>query len=271
MRRIVSEICAGVLALTLLTAAEGKRIAPPPSVVQRLALAEAAVVGKVIEIEAKNVTAVAPYPGSTDKVEYQVAVVKIGTALAGVKDVTQIRVGFLPGGRAMLGKDQEVCLFLTRHPVETFYIMPDFYGAIDAKSPNGEKEVELAKRTAKLLADPMAGLKSKDADDRLITASALILRYRMQRPGVTTKQEDVPADESKLILQTLGEADWTKMNPTLGYMATPQQLFLHLGLQPKDGWTQPKDFAKVAAEAKAWLKANAGSYRMQRFVADKKD
>ena len=96
-----------------------------------------------------------------------------GAVLAGVPTPDLLfagSVGFLPGGRAMLGKDQEVCLFLARHPAETFYILPDFWGAIDARSPNAEKEVELAKRTAKLLADPMAGLKSKDADDRLITA-----------------------------------------------------------------------------------------------------
>ena len=46
-------------------------------------------------------------------------------------------------------------------------------------------------------------------------------------------------------------------------------MFFRLGLTPKDGWTQPKDFNQTADEAKKWLKNNADKYRIERFVADK--
>jgi hypothetical protein len=42
-----------------------------------------------------------------------------------------------------------------------------------------------------------------------------------------------------------------------------------LGLTPEDGWAPPQNFQEVSAAAKAWLKEHAGTYRIQRFVAEK--
>ena len=52
--------------------------------------------------------------------------------------------------------------------------------------------------------------------------------------------------------------------------ANPQLLFLQLGLEAKDGWEQPKELNAVPAAAKQWLKENAGTYRVKRFVVAEK-
>lgn len=273
MSRTLMAVGAGLLILSVVLTADAKRIAPPPAIVQRVAQADAVLSGKVVEIEGKNVTALAPHPGSTEMVEYQVAVVKIDQAIHGVPNVTQVRVAFLPGGRSSLSKDQQVCLFLTRHPKETFYVLPGFYDVLDVSSPEGEKELELVKRCGKLLADPIAGMKSKDADDRLLTVAGLIVRYR-QPTAERMKTEEVPAEESKLILQTLAEADWLKPNTQLlGYASTPQALFQRLGLQPADGWKPTANLApqNFSEAAKTWLREHAATYRVKRFVAENKD
>ena len=49
----------------------------------------------------------------------------------------------------------------------------------------------------------------------------------------------------------------------------PQALFYQLGNKP--GWTQPGDFREVPAAAKKWLKENAGTYRIERFVTEDSD
>ena len=119
----------------------------------------------------------------------------------------------------------------------------------------------------------MAVLKGKNADDRFLTAAMLIARYRTPRPG-ETKTEAIDAEESKLILQALADADWT-VKPAPGILGlqtmNPQNIFYRLNLTPQDGWTQPTDVKDVPDAAKQWLKDNAEKYRIQRFVADKKD
>jgi hypothetical protein len=49
----------------------------------------------------------------------------------------------------------------------------------------------------------------------------------------------------------------------------PQGAFLRLGLTEKDGWTMSKDATAVNDAAKKWLKDNAETYRVQKFVLDK--
>src|SRR5262245_14547536 len=53
------------------------------------------VVGKVTAIEKETVDAT-QFPGAPDKVAYKVAVVKVGTNLAGADGVTHLKVGFTP-------------------------------------------------------------------------------------------------------------------------------------------------------------------------------
>src|SRR4051812_11848327 len=65
------------------------RLSPLP---ERVATADAVVVGKVTGIEDKTVTATS-FPGTKDKVEYHVAVVKIADGLMGTKGLTHIKIG----------------------------------------------------------------------------------------------------------------------------------------------------------------------------------
>ncbi len=256
------------------------RFSPLP---ERVATADAVVVGKVTGIEDKTVSA-EPFAGAKDKVEYQIAVVKIEDGILGTKGLTHVKVGTIkppegqriirPGGLAppKLNVDREGIFFLHKHPSESFFVLQGATSVINkANNDNYEKEVARVKECAKLLADPKAGLKSKSADERALTASMLVIRYNTAHAG-QTKRESIDADESKLILNALADGDWTKGNDLNDL--SPQWGFSRLGLTDKDGWnargpfTAPNDYQDAA---KAWLKGHADSYRIQRFVDEKKE
>ncbi len=264
------------------------RIIPAP-IPQRVALADVVVVGKVTGFGDKLVSAQPPYGGDA-KVDYQIAIIQVGDALLGTKDAKEIKVGFIPatapgpGVRPIrrypqfsLTLGQEGCLFLTKHPTEDFYVAQNFNDFIAKDAGDFDKSMDEAKRSVKLLADPTAVLKGKNDDDRFLTAAMLVARYRTAKPG-QTKTEPIDAEESKLILQALADADWTAKPAGPGPIGilgaqtmTPQNVFFRLNLTPQDGWTQPTDAKDIADAAKQWLKDNAEKYRVQRFVNDKKD
>jgi hypothetical protein len=166
-------------------------------------------------------------------------------------------------------------LYLTPHFEAPFYTAQNYFDATVKKdNPNFDKELDEVKRCTKLLADPMASLKAKEADDRTLTAEMLVARYRLVNTGgAAPKTEDVGAEESKLILQTLADADWdVKPAPgRIGMQMNPLQSFFQLGLTEKDGWKQPQDGKELQDAAKKWLKDNAATYRVQKVVAEKKD
>jgi hypothetical protein len=258
------------------------RISPLP---ERVALAETIVTGKVTAIEEKKVSA-HQFPGAKDKVEFTIAVVKIDDPLLNAKGITHVKIGFVepqavgapgPGIRpgrfpqVNLNKDQEGCFLLRPHFEETFLTLPAYDYILNKKdNPNYEKEMETIKKCAKLLADTDAGLKAKGADDRFQTAGMLLIRYRTPLGG-NPKEEKIDAKESKLILQGLADGDWSK-----GFSATeltPMMVFGRLALTDKDGW-KPGPFQNYEKEfpeaAKKWLKDNADSYAIKRFVEDTK-
>ena len=79
------------------------------------------------------------------------------------------------------------------------------------------------------------------------------------------KTEEVPAEESKRILDALAGGNWNAPARPDGQVYA-QTLFLMLGATPEDGWTPPTDFRQVPEAAKAWLKTHADSFRVKRFV-----
>jgi hypothetical protein len=280
---------AGLSCLVLTAAptfAVARMIAPAP-IPQRVALADAVVVGKVTAFSDKLVSARPPFGGN--KVDYQIAIVRIDDALLGAKDAKEIKVGFLPPAaipvpgpgplrimrrypQFVLSLDQEACLILTKHPDEDFYVGQNYYDLINKKgNASFDREVDEVKRCAKLLADPTAGLKAKNADDRFLTAAMLVTRYRTPKGGAPGKTEAIDVEQSQQILLALANADWNAKAAKPGFQMNPQTLFFQLGLTAKDGWMPPKDFNKIADEAKRWLKDNAEKYRIERFVADKGD
>jgi hypothetical protein len=270
------------LALTAeVASARAMMIAPAP-IPRRVATSDVVVIVKVTDFGDKLVEA-EPFPGAKTKTKYQIANCKVMDALYG-KAGKEIKVGFIPPatgpgprpgpiGRPRasfkLDRDQEACVFLIKHPTADFYIGQAYYDVITKTgNANFDKDMTEVKRCAKLLADAKANLSSKNADDRFLTAAMLLSRYRTNRPSATPpKQEPIDAKESKAILLALAEADWTAKT-TVPFALTPQSVFYMVGAQPKDGWTQPRDFKEFPAAAKKWLKDNADKFRIQRYVTE---
>ena len=120
------------------------------------------------------------------------------------------------------------------------------------KNKDFDKEVQTAKAAAKMMEDPQAGLKAKDAEDRLLAAAILVEKYRAYR-GPDAKQEPIDADESKQIMQIIADADWTGQRDFRSLRPTPAQLFQRLGVTKSDGFAPPPG-ANYQAAAQAWLR-----------------
>lgn len=274
---------------------------------QRAVTAEVAVVGKVTAIEKEAVDA-APFPGAKEKVAYKVAVVKIESALSGVKEVTHVKIGFVPpkpvpapvpvqpGGPAIqpirprpgfqapeLKVGQEMLFFLAKHPSADFYVIPGMSPPVDLATDSGKKELEAVKKVLAVLADPMKGLKSDKADERLLTATTMVTKYRAYpEAGGEVTQVAIGAEESKLILKALAEADWSnQVRPGAAPAASPINAFYQLGLTDKDGWKQPVfprpqpgqprvDFNALTKDAFVkWLDGPGKDYQIKKNVPKK--
>jgi hypothetical protein len=272
------------LVATLPVHGVGVMLAAP--VPDRVALADVIVGGEVTAIEEKTVMA-KRFPGDAEKVEYKIALVRIADAIKAPKGLTHIRLGFVPPApvpappppgviRPPLRRfpqfnptvGQEACFMLAKHSEADFHIVSMNFDVLDKKAGNFDKDVALIKRCTKLLDDANASLKSREAEERLVTASMLVTRYRTPRLGVQNpKSEPIAAEQSKLILQALAAADWSKREAIT--QLSPQVVLTRLNLTAKDGWTPPpfKDYQKeFPAYAQKWLKEHTDSYRIQRFV-----
>jgi hypothetical protein len=278
MMRVVLALTCGVFCLAP-GGVNGGAMAPPPPFSWELAAAEAVLVGKVTAIEEKTVKA-PRWPGTQEKVEYRVAVVKVEEPLLGAKGTTEVKVGLAPpfsfrgsGGllrtvpAANLAVGQQALVVLSRHHSEGFLVMPNAWDVVDAKARDYPQKVGLARRAAKFLADPAAGLKAKEGSDRLLTATLLVLRYLTPRPD--HRQEPIPEAESKAILEALAEADWT--GDRITGESPPLTVFNRLGLTEADGWKPPADFRDLTPAAKKWLRENARKYRLKRYVPAQAD
>lgn len=273
---------------------------------QRAITAEVVVVGKVTAIEKDTVDA-APFPGAKEKVAYKVAVVKIESALSGVKEVTHVKIGFVPpkpvpapvpvppGGlqpirpirpgfqAPELKEGQEMLFFLAKHPSADFYVIPGMSPPVDASTDSGKKELEAVKKALAVLADPLKGLKSDKAEERLLTATTLVTKYRAYpEAGGEVAQVAIGAEESKLILKALAEANWShQVRPGADLGASPMTVFYQLGLTDKDGWKPvavpptmpgqpPIDFNALTKDAFVrWLNGPGKDYQIKKNVPKK--
>jgi hypothetical protein len=291
MTRKLAVAFLGIFALVLTTPLWAMVAAPSP-IPDRVATADMVVVGKITSIEDKTVKA-SQYPGAPNKAEYKIAMIQIETLLKGPKGLTHVRLGFVPpppppppqpqpkpGQPVLLVKPgnrfpqlnhtvgQEACFFLTKHAEGDFMIAPMYFSVVEKKSANFDKDIAVVKRCTKLLEDPKAGLQSKDADERLTTAALLLSSYRARKNNnPNPKTEPIDAAESALILKAIAEGDWSKQ---FNFQeVSPQTVFNRLNLTAKDGWNPPqfKDYQKeFPAAAQKWLKENAQTYRIQKFV-----
>ncbi|MBY0233138.1 MAG: hypothetical protein K2W96_27965 [Gemmataceae bacterium] len=255
-------------AVLLLAGVARADMMPAGPVPERAGRADAVVVGKVVALEGKSVEL--PWsPGGKEKAAFQVAEVEVTERLAGSVPGKKLKLAYLPPGRRgtpfRVEKGKEGLLFLTRVHGTSYWRAEQYYDAIGKEgNPGFAGNVDEARRAGRLLADPMKALKSKDAAERALAAGLLITRWRTvpHAEEKARKQEAVSAELSKLVLEGLAEADWKK--PEYSQFA-PRQLFLKLGLTEKDGW-KVKDFKAFEAEAKAWLKDNAGKHRLKKWT-----
>jgi hypothetical protein len=293
MTRTVIALTAGLALLiagATAVAQNGGGETPAP-VPMRVVHADVVVVGKLGKVEEKTVSATllhpaTPHAGPLPKYDFQVLELKVEEGLRGAKKGDLIRFGFaLPKARRDgpgpgSGKSESVpstsgqeCLFfLNKHHDESFHVCWPFWDTcINKKAENYARNLKLARRCAKLWEEPLARLKAKDAEDRLLSAGMLIYRYRHYEPGrFGPETEAISADESQRILNILADADWpTKVAPdsAIPYEMTPGWLFSQLDVSFKDGWVSPSGGYDVFyAAGKQWVKAHANTYRIQRFV-----
>jgi hypothetical protein len=296
-----SCIASSILLFVPLARAESccKEIAYSVSPIQQAAQADIVVIGKITDLDS-DLVMVEPYPGS-GPVAHMVATVRIEESLHGVRGLTHIRVGYVPSASAPYSDDaefgaringvrswrgglnlvagQEACFFLQKHPKGDFYVLPQYAYPLNKGDLTYDAELKAVRNILKAIAKPVESLQAKDSGERQLAACALVVRYRTQQnvrafePGVAAVNEPIAADESKLILQTLGEMKWGEVPFDPNGTFTVQNAFYQLGPTPNDGWQQPQqkeneDFNAVMSDAVSkWFKANTEKYRVQRLVA----
>jgi len=304
MRRYyLRGLIACVFLLVGVAEAKALRIAMPiaQSTMQKVMASEVIIVGKVSSID-KDTVELEQGPNQP-KIAYTVASIKIETSLLGAKNITHAKVVFpkpveattnngggeIPNGGIArplpfpgrggfqpiaLTEGQEGLFFLQKHPTESgYFIIQQGHNPINAADGNYKDEIVKVKASTIAFADPVKALQVEKMEERLPAAIALATRYRMYPQNNTTgvvEEVDLPSEESKLIVKTLLEADWTKTNAA--------KLADLLGLVPgqyglpevymKDGETM----AEVRQAAfKAWHEKYGSKYSVKKLVAKTKD
>ena len=308
MRRFLFAATLAAAAL-IASPAFALRIAMPiQNTAQKAIQADAVVVGKVTEIE-KDEVEVTPHQGATDKTKMKVAVIKIETGLVGAKNVTHVKV-LIPGaaadqpaqpqplpGRPVIGRPirpglggfgpislkegEEGLFFLAKHPTAAnYYTINAGHNPIPVKDEKFKDELTKVKAVVAVVADPMAALKADKPADRLTAAATLIQKYR-RGMNVPVKEVAIPAEETKAILKTLLDADWTaadKPTPGFDYQSAPSNLVGQLGLYPGSpnglAQFQPKPGesynAKYQEAFKAWHAKSGDKFEIKKFVPTEK-
>ena len=302
MRRILFAAAVAAVAL-IASPAVALRIAMPiQNTTQKTVQSDAVVVGKVTEIEKEEVE-VTPHQGATDKAKMKVAVIKVETGLVGAKNVTHVKV-LMPGaaaeqpgepgiGRPGIGRPirpgiggfgpvtlkdgDEGLFFLAKHPTAAnYYTISAGNNPIPAKDEKYKEELTKVKAVVAVVADPLTALKAEKPADRLTAAATLVQKYR-RGLNVPAKEVAIPTEETKAILKTLLEADWTaadKPTPGFDYQSSPSNLVGQLGLYPgsPNGLAQfqvkPGESynAKYQEAFKAWHAKIGDKFDIKKFV-----
>lgn len=274
------RLLAGLAAALLPAAAVADFAYPTLTPAQKALHAEYVVLGKIAEAEKEPVSA-AGYPNAEPAVEYKVVTLKIADRLLGAGGVTQVRVGFAPmnlgarrGRLALQGLKTDVgtegCFFLVPHPSGDFYVPVPWATPLYPTDKDYEAHLAEVKKVAGVLTDPVTALKAKDAADRFFAVRTLLSRYGSAPPAVGkagVKREEVPADESKLILGALADMPWLHFTGQ-----GRSNVWNLLPLTEADGWRVPQavageDSNKVMDDlSKKWLEKNRDTYRVKRYV-----
>jgi len=266
---------------------------------QKVAQAEVVVTGKVSSLE-KETVELPQFPGDKNKVAFTIAVIKVESILSGAKNVTHLKVAFITqaggGGEQNLGlpikgrpirpggfgpiqltEGQEGIFFLQKHPgSDSYYAIQQGFAPIAAKAEDYKEELVKVKGITDALADPMKALQAEKLDARLLAASAIVGRYRSNPTGQQLVEKAIPAEETKLIMKTLFEADWTAADmpaPGFDYQTSPSYLASMIGLNPGvNGIPQiqikPGESynAKMKEAIQAWHAKNGEKFEIKKFV-----
>lgn len=284
---MVQKLLASTLLLVGLTVvavpAYGLIAAPPPGPV-RFANADAVFVGRVVKIEPAEVEA-RQFPGAKQTTKYRVAEVEVKEGLLGTKGSKTIRIGFIPptiapkgigpivssGGRQpQVQVGQDGLFIINKHHEGKFYLPPNFGYFVPSQQKTFGAEVKSARKIIAVMANPLPVLESQDADDRLLAASLLVNKYRVNRTPGPAKQEPIDAKESKLILNAIANAKW---QPVKFGDTNPFQLFSQLGIGMTDGFNAAnlRSFDDQRQAVQTWVRAHGDTYRIKRFVTPGED
>jgi hypothetical protein len=220
------------------------------------------VVGKVVEFEPEAVEAL-PFRGAPREqaVKYKVANLKIEDAIHGTGGITRIRVGFpaddptggattAPAGPGWMfaagppAAGTEALFNLAKHPNADFYVVVG--PSLSKKDPGFTREVDRLRKYARTIADPVAGLKANDLDDRFEAAQLLLQRYLI--PQGRAAREPIPDEENKALIAVLTELPWL----------------------PADGRRTRPDGRTVPHRAALWFSVNPAEYGFKRPEAPKR-
>ena len=258
----------------------------------RIVRSDIVVLGRVVAVKPKDVEAVLslahPY-----KLDYRIAVVKVQEVIHGQKNVKELRLGFISPdqdravdktGKNMpsLGEadfrsvkvGQDGLFFLRKHHQSDFYVNTMLIGGFlpSSDTPEFAKNLENARRLSKVLDRPLEALKADNAINRFLAATMLINRYRLDGAKASKLPEKaIDAEESKLILKTLAEADWKDVNEAISsskYPPHPYRVFLQLDVTKTDGYDPPtfgKHTNATLGYTQRWLRDNQDKYRIKRF------
>jgi hypothetical protein len=263
---ILSLVCLALLAVAAPLQACDSCFRTP---LVRFAAAEWVLVGKVTALEDQAVQAL-PSAGAARKQTYRVAVVEVTQALKGAEGLTSLRIGLEPCQKITVG--QTACFFLFPHFEEAFWVMPHRFGApvVREDIATFDHEVKHYQRWARLEQAPAAGLTSPDMDDRLLTAALLVSQARLYLPGIHArdrKTDPIDADLSRLVLQTLAEVNWNKLEALTDLSGT--WFMNRLGPTVADGWNPGNlddEDPKYQALARKWLIEHAATFRIRAFL-----
>jgi hypothetical protein len=176
-----------------------------------------------------------------------------------------------------LTADMEGVFLLAPHHEGDFYVLVNNSVPLLKKSTAYAKELESIKKVAAAIDDPVAALKAKDKADRTAAAHTILTRYRGRPVNGRVVEEELPAEENKLLVQAVAEMTWlpenndnTKPSRSVAWRFLQAEKYgfkQPVFKQPAPG-TPPADFNKQWEDATAeFLKANADKIKIKRLVS----
>lgn len=253
---------------------------PPTPPAVRAAEAQVVLVGEVTKVATDPVALVGPNgSGGEITTSYLLADVTVKTPLVGAGKLKAIQVGFSPdaakankedGYRLHLTKGEVRCLFLARHPTADFHVESGVGPPLDPAKKEDAATLEVVKKVAAVLVEPVTALKADKADDRVFAALCLAYNYCPgNKDGLTA--EDLPKEESDLILKALREADPKALERADGlfWVAAVERLGLAKGerLGPWFGQRGKDRSAQRLRLYREWYDQPGEKVRLQYWVA----